>query len=51
MRTQLLHEDWDADLLSTYFFNLDQPKLAVALEFEDNLIDWSDAWYEVQILL
>lgn len=51
MRTQLLHEDWDADLLSAYFFNLDQPKLAVALEFEDNLIDWSDAWYEVQILL
>lgn len=51
LRTQLLHEDWDPGLLTTYFSNKEQPKFAIALEFEDNLTDWSDAWYELQILL
>lgn len=51
LRAQVLHENWDADLLRAYFSNIKQPQLALALEFEDNLTDWSDAWYEVQILL
>lgn len=51
LRTQLLHVDWNPELLTAYFLNKEQPKLVLAIEFEDNLVDWSDAWYELQILL
>jgi len=51
LRTQLLHVDWNPELLTAYFANKNKPELALALEFEDNLTDWSDAWYELQILL
>jgi len=50
-RTQLLHEDWNAEPLVAFFSNKAKPILILALEFEDNLLDWSDAWYELQILL
>lgn len=51
IRTQLLHEEWNPELLTSCFLNKEQPKLALAMEFEDNLVDWSNAWYELQILL
>jgi DNA-binding transcriptional MerR regulator len=51
IRTQLLHEDWDPEPLTAYFSNKERPKLTLAMEFEDNLVDWSDAWYELQALL
>ncbi len=34
-------------MLKDYFPNGEIPKLALALEFEDNLHEWQDAWYEV----
>lgn len=50
-RTPILKEEWETDILKNYFSGLPKPRLAVALEFEDNLVDWSDAMYEVQILI
>lgn len=50
-RTKLLKEDWKTEVLRNYFKETAPPKLIVALEFEDNLVDWSDAQYEVQILI
>lgn len=48
-RTKALHENWDQTLLRTYF-GANQPALALALEFEDNLREYQDAWYEMQLL-
>lgn len=50
-RTQALRENWNPDVLTDYFKNKEMPKLALALEFEDNLVEYSQAWYEIQILL
>lgn len=50
-RTRLLKGEWDSELLRERFRQSALPKLAVALEFEDNLVDWSDALYEVQMLI
>ena len=50
-RTQALNENWDPDILTDYFKNKELPNLVLALEFEDNFVDWSQAWYEMQILL
>ena len=46
-RTRLLLEDWDIGLLNRHLQQSKPPKLVVALEFEDNLMDWSDAMYEI----
>lgn len=48
-RTQILKEKWDTTLLRNFFADLPQPNLALALEFEDNLVEYQDAQYEVQI--
>ena len=37
--------------LHYHFKNKELPNLVLALEFEDNFVDWSQAWYEMQILL
>lgn len=50
-RTRILKENWETDILKNYFKDLPQPRLVLALEFEDNLVDWSDAIYEIQILI
>jgi DNA-binding transcriptional MerR regulator len=50
-QTQLLHENWDFNILQKSFAHPERPSFALALEYEDNLVDWSDAWYEVQMLL
>lgn len=50
-RTPILRENWETEILKNYFSGLPKPRLAVALEFEDNLVDWSDAVYEIQILI
>ncbi|MCJ7856111.1 helix-turn-helix domain-containing protein [Lachnospiraceae bacterium NSJ-143] len=50
-QTQALDENWDIKMLTGYFNNKPKPKLVLALEFEDNLVDYSKAWYEIQILL
>ncbi|MBR4551743.1 MAG: MerR family transcriptional regulator [Oscillospiraceae bacterium] len=50
-RTPILKECWDADGLRAYFTGLPHRDTILALEFEDNLVDWSDAVYEVQIMI
>ena len=50
-RTQALRERWDLEFLNTYFGGENRPRLALALEFEDNLREYLDAWYEVQLLI
>ena len=50
-RTPILKECWDADRLTAYFTGLQHREPILALEFEDNLVDWSDAMYEVQIMI
>lgn len=50
-RTKLLQEKWDTTILKKYFKALPRPSTIVALEFEDNLVEYMHADYEVQILL
>lgn len=50
-RTPILRECWNVDRLTTYFTGLSHRDTILALEFEDNLVDWSDAMYEVQIMI
>ena len=50
-RTPILKESWDTERLRAYFTGLAHRDTILALEFEDNLVDWSEAMYEVQILL
>lgn len=50
-RTRLLLENWDTGLLNGRLRQSGLPGLVIALEFEDNLVDWSDAMYEIQMLL
>lgn len=50
-QTQALSEKWDINMLANYFANRPKPRLVLAMEFEDNLVDYSNAQYEVQILL
>lgn len=50
-QTQALSENWDIDMLTKYSENKPRPQLVLALEFEDNLVNYADAQYEIQILL
>lgn len=50
-RTPILQQCWDAEALRAYFAAQPHRRLILALEFEDNLVDWSEAVYEVQILI
>lgn len=48
-RTRILKEEWDSDVLTHFFEQQNLSELAVAMEFEDNLVEYQDAIYEVQI--
>ena len=50
-RTPILKERWDTDSLKACFTGLQHRDTILALEFEDNLVDWSNAMYEVQIMI
>jgi hypothetical protein len=50
-RTPILKESWDADRLREYFESVPHQDTILALEYEDNLVDWSNAMYEVQVML
>ena len=50
-RTQVLREEWDTEKLDSYFRKTRRPGLVLALEFEDNLREYQDAWYEIQLLV
>lgn len=50
-RTPILKESWDVENFKAYCTGLKHSGTILALEFEDNLVDWSNAMYEVQIML
>lgn len=50
-RSKLLHEKWDTTILEKYFASIPKPSTIVALEFEDNLVEYMNADYEIQILI
>lgn len=50
-RTQLLQEKWDTTILNKFFATEPHPQLVLALEFEDNLVEYMNAMYEVQMYL
>lgn len=50
-RSQVLRENWDVEQLSACFGKSEHPKLVLALEFEDNLREYQDAWYELEMLV
>ena len=50
-RTPILKESWDAGRLRAYFGGVPHQDTILALEYEDNLVDWSNAMYEVQVML
>ena len=50
-RSQVLRESWDMEQLNAYFDQTERPRLALALEFEDNPREYQDAWYELQMLV
>jgi len=50
-RGKLLTDEWEPNIITEYFKNRKQPALVLAMEYEDNLVEYNNAWYEVQILL
>ncbi len=50
-RTKLLQEVWDTTILKKFFDSIPRPTTTIALEFEDNLVEFMNADYEVQMLL
>jgi len=50
-RSQVLTEVWNKDALNNFFRGCMKPAFGVALEFEDNLHEYSKAWYEIQLYM
>ena len=50
-RGRILTENWDPTTLIDFFKNKPKPKLVIANEFEENLVEYLDTQYEIQILL
>ncbi len=50
-RTPLYQEKWDTTILNTFFAAKPRPRLVLALEFEDNLVEYKNAMYEIQLYL
>lgn len=47
---RILTDEWDPSPVRDYFIDLPKPRLAIALEYEDNLVQYKDTKYEIQIL-
>lgn len=50
-KARILTNDWDPTILSEFFKGKPAPKLVIANEFEENLVEYLDTQYEIQILL
>lgn len=48
---RLCKGEWDTELITSFFGENKVPKLVLANEFEDNLVEYSNAEYEIQMLL
>ena len=50
-RGRILTENWDPSTLIDFFKNKPKPKLVITNEFEENLVEYLDTQYEIQILI
>jgi DNA-binding transcriptional MerR regulator len=50
-RARILTNNWDPTNLIDFFKNKPKPKLVIANEFEENLVEYLGTQYEIQILL
>jgi DNA-binding transcriptional MerR regulator len=50
-RARILTEDWDPAVITEFFRDKPRPKLVIANEFEENLVEYLGTMYEIQILL
>ena len=50
-RGRILTDNWDPTVLIDFFKNKPKPKLVIANEFEENLVEYLGTQYEIQILL
>jgi len=50
-RARILTDNWDPSMLLQFFSDKPKPKLVIANEFEENLVEYLGTQYEIQILL
>jgi len=50
-RARILTDNWDPSILQQFFKDKPKPRLVIANEFEENLVEYLGAQYEIQILL
>lgn len=50
-RARILTNNWDPSMLMQFFSDKPKPKLVIANEFEENLVEYLGTQYEIQILL
>jgi DNA-binding transcriptional MerR regulator len=50
-RARILTEDWDPSVITEFFTGKPKPRLVIANEFEENLVEYLGTQYEIQILL
>ena len=49
-RAPILTRDWKSEVLADFFRGRKTPRLVIANEYEDNLVSYEQAQYEIQIL-
>lgn len=50
-RARILKSGWDTSVLKEFFRNRKKPEVVIANEFEENLVEYLDTTYELQMLL
>jgi DNA-binding transcriptional MerR regulator len=50
-RARILTDDWDPSVIAEFFEGRQKPLLVIANEFEENLVEYLETQYEIQILL
>ena len=50
-RARILKPGWDAEILKDFFKEKALPRVVIANEFEENLVEYLDTTYELQMLL
>lgn len=50
-KARILTDNWDPSMLEQFFKDKPTPKLVIANEFEENLVEYLGTQYEIQILL
>ncbi len=50
-QARILTPDWDSSILKDFFSGMPKPSVVIANEFEENLMEYLDTMYEIQMLL